>query len=109
LSIYPDLIREGNGKSSEEIKALEGDKYPSVLKPLYTIGRGRFAKKDGGWSKEGIDRYNKLLALVKQGRINDDSGSFDAYFKQYIQTKNGTAGETERNGTVSVEADLDFD
>jgi hypothetical protein len=100
------------GKSSDEIKALEEGKDPGVVKPLYTTGRGRFAKKDRGWSEEGIDRYNELLGLVKQGRINDDRGSFDAYFKQYIQRMNGTAGEIERNGTESnacVEADLDFD
>jgi hypothetical protein len=100
------------GKDKKVIKEMEEHKDPSVIQPIYTTWRGKNSGKDKGWSAEGLARYNTLLSLAKQGRIDDGSRSFDAYFKTYIERMNGldTGAANVKDDRVAVpfEADLDF-
>jgi len=48
-------------------------------KTLYTLN-GPGTKKNGGWKKEGLQRYVDLVAMVKTDRISDD-GRFEHLYK----------------------------
>jgi hypothetical protein len=99
------------GKTKEDIKELENNNDPAVTKPKYTTGHGKNAKKDCGWSEDGVGRYNDLVAMVQQARIEDESHSFDAYFKTYIRERDGVgivAANEVGDGGMRIEAVLDF-
>ena len=58
---------------------------------LYTNTRGRdglvFTSRNGGWSAEGMEEFNRLCSKVKASRL-EDKGSFDDHYREHwIATK----------------------
>lgn len=77
--------------------------------PELAVGRkkrkvpGRYTKKGpghckfGGWSQEGIERYNQLRRLVKEDRESEDAPVSEALFLQYCRERSGV-GDDDING-----------
>lgn len=67
-----------NGRLDARSKAFRDAKSES---PIYTRCGGGSTKKHGGWSVEGLERYNELFGLVKKSRVTDGK-AFDKFWRK---------------------------
>lgn len=82
-----------NAATSEE----DDDDKPGYL---YTNIRGRdglvFTSRNGGWSAEGMEEFNRLCSKVKGSRL-EDKGSFDEHYREHwIETKRPSKYKRQR-------------
>ena len=74
-----------NAATSDETDETEDEK-PAYK---YTNTKGRegmiFTSRNGGWSAEGMQEFNRLYGKVKESR-RDDQGAFDTHYKDHWMT-----------------------
>jgi hypothetical protein len=73
--------------------------YKSAVEALYTRGKatGRNRRYEG-WSKEGIQRFNELIGLVKTDR--DDHADWDRNYLQKQQQQAGSGSKKRKSRTA---------
>ena len=106
------------GKTKEQIKELEREKKAKQVK--YTQGQQGSARKNGGWSIEGVHQFSALLKQFqkdreddtkrtseeRQGQDNENYRDFDEYFsnKQWeLQSgvlRGGSTAEIEESDEI---------
>ena len=77
--------------------------------PLYTVGSGSEARKYGGWSAAGIERWNVLFQLIKSERAKGDEFEI-AFRKGMLEKRMSLGGEsTSSNGSVKSKGSVTVD
>ena len=87
-----------NAATSEETDDTDKDEKPGYK---YTNTKGRegmiFTSRNGGWSAEGMQEFNRLYGKVKASR-SEDNGAFDIHYKDHwMATKKRSKYKKKRN------------
>lgn len=94
---WNDMYRQGNTKSSD-------------VAPKYTNGgvsdrsKGR-SRKYGGWSLEGLDRFDALYQMVSENRISKRADKFEEEYRAYrldklLEAQENKKGKNKNHGEI---------
>ena len=92
-------LGEDGGSEEDAVSAITDDSSATFR---YT-GKGRGARRYGGWSDEGINRYNMLVEVIDSQRADGETGvRFEEGFLEYL-LKGNESERRKRKRAVGVQ------
>lgn len=78
----------------------DGTAFSSCPAYEYTTRHQDFTSRNGGWSREGMLKFNALYKRVEADRATD-AGAFEKVYKRHREDRSTTTRKRRRGGTTS--------
>ena len=96
-----------NNEDSTETNAAKEKDHSKVITGRWT-NAWRGSRRYGGWSPEGLNQFNKLVAMVQQDRETDKhfQVQYEIWFKESVTNKKAKKKQTNNEPVVRAYRDL---